>query len=266
MRSLYVFFASLASPLAASAASILLPLYVYPVDNAGNQLWTPVYNAISAHPSIDFIIVINCDSGPGSGTLPNGDDGNYITAIEKLHSFSNVQLIGYVHTLYKQESLNAIQANVSTYAGWKSYTGGNIAMSGIFVDEVTNDDSDDSLEYIANVSSIIRSTLGASSFITYNPGAITPADYFTSGTPNLIVEVENTYASFQGANTIAQIPKDDVGKSAIILNEVPSTADIQGTTNTIVQAGVGALWFTDAGNYNDFNLVSQVVTALDNAQ
>lgn len=68
MASFVVILASLGA-VAPAATSVLLPLYVYP-SNGG---WDPVYTAVSANPSGEFLIVVYTDSGPGAGTYPNSD-------------------------------------------------------------------------------------------------------------------------------------------------------------------------------------------------
>ena len=47
------------------AISVLLPLYVYPESGA----WDPVYSAVSSNPSVEFVVVVNPDSGPDDGGM-----------------------------------------------------------------------------------------------------------------------------------------------------------------------------------------------------
>lgn len=96
----------------AAATSVLLPLYIYPTPGA----WTPVYNAVAANASVHWQIVINPNSGPGpANTYPNSD---YITAISKLNSYKNVELIGYTPTNYTNRPYANVTQDIRTYAYW----------------------------------------------------------------------------------------------------------------------------------------------------
>lgn len=47
----------------ASSTSILIPLYSYPEDAS---TWAPVHDAATAHPNIQFQVIINPSDGPQS--------------------------------------------------------------------------------------------------------------------------------------------------------------------------------------------------------
>ncbi|KAH7720219.1 cell surface spherulin 4-like protein [Aphelenchoides avenae] len=149
MASFVVVLASLGT-VASAATSVLLPLYVYP-SNGG---WDPVYAAVSANPSVDFLVVVNPDSGPGAGTYPNSD---YVTGIAKLNSYSNVKTIGYVHTTYGKDPTSVIEKNITKYAGWSDYTSQNIAVQGIFFDETNSSSAVNS--YMQTVSEFAYNTI-----------------------------------------------------------------------------------------------------------
>lgn len=90
------------------AASILLPLYIYPLPGA----WNWVTTAIAAYPSIDFNIIVNPHSGPGPvNTFP---DTHYIDGIASLNAFENVNLLGYVDTAYMHRTTQEVEAEVDT--------------------------------------------------------------------------------------------------------------------------------------------------------
>ena len=42
---------------------------------------------------MDFIVIINPDSGPGNDSYPAAD---FVAGIKQLNSYSNVQTVGYV--------------------------------------------------------------------------------------------------------------------------------------------------------------------------
>lgn len=90
---------------------VLVPLYIYPFPTA----WDPLYVAADSHPELDFFVVVNPNSGPGSDILP---DANYIEALARLTAAPNVKVIGYVHCSYGKRLLDELVAEVSAYRGW----------------------------------------------------------------------------------------------------------------------------------------------------
>ncbi|KAK7028117.1 hypothetical protein VNI00_014932 [Paramarasmius palmivorus] len=100
-------------------SGVLFPLYIYPFQNTVCGGWTRVVDAATSHPDLPFWLVINPDSGPGlPQTQPNFD---WTPCIPQLRSASsNVHIIGYVHTNYGAQTLDAVNTNITTYAGWSS--------------------------------------------------------------------------------------------------------------------------------------------------
>jgi hypothetical protein len=64
----YLLGTALAMALAVSSTGIIIPLYVWPTDDS---TWSPVYEAVLAHPNIGFQVIINPDSGPGNTSKQN---------------------------------------------------------------------------------------------------------------------------------------------------------------------------------------------------
>lgn len=133
MQIIYFFSAVSAAAATVSATKILLPLYVYPSTGAG---WTSIYNAIATHPSIDFQIVLNPSSGPG-GSTP-GYNIHWINAVSKLHSYDNVDTLGYVSAGYGDRDLADITTDIDNWDLWNHYTEADITVDGIFFDETPN--------------------------------------------------------------------------------------------------------------------------------
>lgn len=90
---------------------VLVPLYIYPFPTA----WEPLYVAVDSHPELDFLVVVNPNSGPGPDILP---DANYIEALARLTAAPNVKVIGYVHCSYGKRLLDELVVEVSAYRGW----------------------------------------------------------------------------------------------------------------------------------------------------
>src|SRR2546423_12806063 len=106
---IFLFPALLFFALPASSLFILLPLYVYPGSDA--SAWSAVTAAVAAYPSVQWQIVINPDSGPGSTQYP---DSNYIAGISELNSYDNVQTLGYVDTSYTNRAYADVQSDINT--------------------------------------------------------------------------------------------------------------------------------------------------------
>src|SRR5215510_12230545 len=110
-----------------SSTSILVPLYIYPLEDSIPSIWDPLINAfgvcfagtdcrIECYPTVHFIVVINPNSGPdGRPDLP---DAQYQRAIPYLQGYTNVTLIGYVSTLYGRRLLPEAKNDVDIYWRW----------------------------------------------------------------------------------------------------------------------------------------------------
>jgi len=152
-------------------SGVLVPLYVYPSPGA----WDPLYNAyvrhqyftfssqlitgrISGHPRLEFTIVVNPASGPGTGS---GPDGNYTREIPRLNAFANVRTVGYVSTNYTNRDLDSILGDISTYSAWsENATAGNLSMHGIFLDETPAIFNDASASVLETISTRIMASPG----------------------------------------------------------------------------------------------------------
>ncbi|KAL0260114.1 hypothetical protein SLS55_005859 [Diplodia seriata] len=92
------------------AAAALVPAYIYPNTET---TWQPLYTQIKNFPNVKFNVIINTDSGPGTGALP---DTSYQREILKLRTFKNVRLVGYVAVNYTNKALATVKAEVAKYA------------------------------------------------------------------------------------------------------------------------------------------------------
>lgn len=138
-------------------ATLIVPLYIWPCSSAD---WQPLFNVyvcpslthlrafirqlicsevrITAHPSVDFLIIINPDSGPGSESLPGSD---YEREVPKLTAAPNVTTIGYVRIDYCRKPLHDACEEIDQFAGWVTAHGNNVpglAVHGIYLDETPN--------------------------------------------------------------------------------------------------------------------------------
>ncbi|KAM7186565.1 spherulin 4-like cell surface protein [Naviculisporaceae sp. PSN 640] len=159
--------------------SVILPLYIYPHDNT---TWSPVYEALQKHPSLNFTIVVNPNSGPGAGPAPNAQ---YVEAITTLSSHPNAKLLGYVRTGYATRNVTEVLDDIDVYAGW-SKVNPTLAMHGIFLDEAPHIFDADAVELMRRVDEHIRTVEGlyGPKMIVHNPGVIPDPAYLTTAEAN----------------------------------------------------------------------------------
>jgi hypothetical protein len=107
----------------------------YPI----NMTLTSIYR-ITAHPDLQFLLVINPHNGPGISPLA---DPNYIREVARLNSISNVCTIGYVRVDYCKRDLAKVYRDIEIFAEWaKDYARTGLGVHGIFIDEAPNEHSE----------------------------------------------------------------------------------------------------------------------------
>ena len=228
-----LFLTHLSTPL-----QIILPLYLYPGDSA--SAWDTVTSTISSNPSVQWLVIVNPNSGPGTTSFPT--DANIIAGIAKLNSYPNVKTIGYVNTDYTHKSLSDVNAEVDVYAKWASYSGGggNIGIQGIYFDCTSSDTTSAMYSYYQSVAQHARSSI-PSAHVAFNPGTIAPTQYFSYC--DTMVEFEASYADYQSQNPIQKIPEEFRAKTALQVYSTPEGTDVGGLVQTMAQDGVEAVYF-----------------------
>ena len=234
---------------------VLMPLYIYPE----NGTWKPVWDTIAAYPKVQFQIIINPDSGPGSSQYP---DDAYITALTRLNKFPNVKLIGYVYTGYASRPLSDTIKDIDTYAGWASYTKSNITVSGIFFDEATDSIAAAPKEYMQNISAHAYTQISSvKTTVVFNPGCLVDKSYFSLA--DTIVEFESPLSSYFPLKTINSFQKGYKKQTAIIVHSAAGVGAVK--LKTMVQraktGNVGGIYFTSDCCYNGINATLLAGTA-----
>lgn len=107
-------------------------------------------------PNLDFVIIINPSSGPGSSQYP---DEQYTAALHQLATYPNVKKAGYVRTEYATRNVSDVISEVNVYAGWAS-KGPAFAMDGIFFDESPHQYSKEAVEFMLKASQSVKSATG----------------------------------------------------------------------------------------------------------
>ena len=222
---------------------ILLPLYLDP--GAGAAPWNEIFSTIAAYPQVEWDIVINPNSGPGtSGGPPT--DANIIAGIDKLNSYSNVQTMGYVLTGHGSRAMSDIIADVNTYASWGGSSASNLTkranlhIGGIYFDEVSAETTDAMYSFYQSAASHARDSIPGA-HIAFNPGTIAPTQYFDYC--DTMVEFEASLSDYQSQDPVQKIPDQYHAKTGLQIYSTPADTDV----NSIVQAaageGVGAIFF-----------------------
>ncbi|KAK1833936.1 Spherulation-specific family 4 [Podospora conica] len=181
---------------------LVMPLYIYPLTST---TWQPLYDAIAANPSLDFLIIVNPNSGPGTEPLPGGD---YIREVPRLNAFPNVRTVGYIAVDYCRKPLDKVCDEISTYANWSRQYGDQIEglyVEGIFVDETHNHFDDARMRYLERLKCFVKDEvegLRGDRLVIHNPG--TPPEYTRNGarplaqfgTPDAVCVSEVPYGTF----------------------------------------------------------------------
>jgi len=226
--------------IALSVPSILVPLYQYPIDGS----WTELLASIKQHPSVQFAIIVNPQSGPGAEALP---DASYIKAISEINSQPNVIVVGYVHVTYANRDLTEVIGDVNKYRNWASYTASNISVQGIFFDESPAANNPTQIDFMKNVTTTARSLFPSGMVIT-NQGVV-PVNSTYFDIADFVVIFEEAYQTLsslsqkQGREAISPTLRL---KSSVIIHTTPTdNTTINSTVSQFISYGVGQMYLTD---------------------
>jgi hypothetical protein len=215
-----------ASTALAAGTRVILPLYSW----AGNPEWAVVASSLAEYPSIDFLIIINPSSGPGSSS----PDSVWTNAITKLKSYSNAQIIGYVRTSYGGRDSSEIESEVSEYAAWPEAA----RVSGIFFDEV----SANNVPYYTTLADFVESKF-SDGVVVLNPGAGCTTGYFEVA--EQVIVYENSFANYHFNNTELE-GVSHAHLQSVIIHSMPTDIDALSTLVTsLVSAGFGSVYLTE---------------------
>ncbi|QDS78007.1 hypothetical protein FKW77_002509 [Venturia effusa] len=226
-------------------SNVLVPLYIYPTNNA----WAPLYDAITNYPGLNFTIIVNPSNGPGANSYPHND---YISEIEKLNTFSNVRTLGYVHTSYAQRDVQSVLEDVTVYSGWAkrrldASTSG-FAVQGIFVDEVPSVYSPEVAEYLKTVNRAIKNSPGilGEKLVIHNPGQV-PDSRLSDDSTDAAVVFEQTYRSFQAKKAELAGLYRERSRNSYLIHSLPTTMSKEDLGGLIAKASqkAGYLFVTN---------------------
>lgn len=163
-----------------ATTGVLIPLYIYPADVFTNTTYNSIIDQAKTYHRIPTMVVLNPGSGPGTVV-----DGNYTAAIKRLRG-AGVTVLGYVHTTHAGRALADVKADVSTWLALYPM------IDGIFVDEMTNDDSAPNRAYFTALTAHIHNS-GLFPSVA-NPGSGVGIAYFTEECADIIIIYEGSGA------------------------------------------------------------------------
>lgn len=88
-----------------------------------------------------------------------------------LASYSNVRLLGYVHTTYATRNISLVRRDIETYAAWPNASSNpDLTVRGIFFDETPQEYSDQSHAYLQNLTDLVKDLdgFGPEPFVSCN--------------------------------------------------------------------------------------------------
>jgi len=194
-------------------STVIVPLYIYPENGSS---WDPLFNVITSRPSLNFTVILNPDSGPGSSSYP-GDD--FVPLIQKLNAYSNVQTIGYVRTGYGTRNITNVLDDVTTYSDWATIANATgLAVHGVFFDETVSEFSVSAAEYLTTINQAVKNATGllSNKTVIHNPGTIPDTGLNVPDTDTTVI-FEGPYQSYQEqAATLASLPLNRSDYSYIV--------------------------------------------------
>ncbi|KAL4914634.1 Spherulation-specific family 4 [Aspergillus aurantiobrunneus] len=230
-------------------SSVIFPLYIYPESNS---TWGPLYEAVLTHSDLNFVVVVNPESGPGSAALP---DEAYQLAIRQLDTYPNVQKVGYVRTDYADRNVSEVLDDVATYSGWHAQSP-DLAMAGIFFDESPHLYSDETVEYMNRINQAVKSSTGlqADRTVIHNPGTIPDARLQVADT-DITVVFEQSYDHYKSSQE-AELTALDADRDtwAYIFHSVPdlSSGSLQSFVDEISHQAAYLYLTTRTDSYYEY--------------
>jgi hypothetical protein len=258
--SLLVLLALGAAPV--QAQSVLIPAYENPCCNAGVAMWSSLIDNARLG-KVKLAVILEPASGPGASPI----DPNYVNAagvgpaVEL--TAAGGKLYGYVPTGYGTRPLSSVFADIDTYYDPAYWRGAGVLVSGIFVDEMSNDLALTS--YYRSVTSHIRAK-NAGAHVFGNPGTTFTIDSsggasgFSlddyAGSVDTIVTFENAGPTYRTAYAAPSwVDHFDASHFAHIIHSEPAIADMLTDLELARTRKAGFVYVTDDVLPNPYNVL-----------
>lgn len=160
--------------------------------------------------------------------------------------------LGYVATAWTTRNISNVMTDISSYAAWSNYTTGNIAVGGIFFDEVTSIATNDTISYMSNITTFAKSSLGPGrQHVSFNPGvAVDPVFYDMADTINIF---ENAWSEFN-ITAVSMLPWDVLANSTYVIHNFTGDEAMQADlVSNLTEANVSGLLITTQDSYNQIS-------------
>ncbi|MFG1806869.1 spherulation-specific family 4 protein [Streptomyces sp. NPDC049040] len=204
-----------ATPPAAAARSLLVPLYIHPAVDPG--AWLALERAARRL----YGVVVNVADGPGSGGRP---DGVVVAAAEGLRA-AGVPLFGYVDTGYGTRPVQEVDRDVRRHREW-------FGVRGVFLDRVAA--GRDRLPYYRRLAGAAR--LGGARTVVLNPGVHPDPGY--AAVCDLLVTYEGSWTDYAAADVPGWTADHPPERFCHLVYGVPGDAAARAVARTA--AGRGA--------------------------
>ena len=203
---------------------IVVPAYFYP--SGGGGLWTQLNSAASQVP---LTAIMNPGNGPGVAL-----DGNYSAAVNSLRAAGG-RVIGYVYTSYTSRPFGDVIADIDRYSSFYN-------VDGIFVDEMSNIGSTDSLNYYKSIYEHVKS-IDPTWEVMGNPGTTTIEQYLTWPTADRLMVFEG-FGSTYPTYTPSSWNFDYDSSQFVHLVHAETSGDLQTDLNLAVTRNAGGIYVT----------------------
>ena len=160
-----------AADVRAAQLGTLVPAYFYP---SPESYWRELNSAAA---QIPLIAILNPNSGPGPSR-----DLNYVKAVEALRLCGG-SVVGYVSSSYTARDMSLVKEDIDRYRAF-------YAIDGIFVDEMTGDDTAAHVQYYRQIYDYIKA-LNANYRVITNPGTQVEEVYARRPVADILVTFEN---------------------------------------------------------------------------
>jgi hypothetical protein len=235
-RALLVFaFTFALAPYGLAAMGAIVPAYFYPAGQ-GLTYWNQMNSAALRIP---LIAILNPANGPGTV-----QDPNYAAAVNRLRA-SGGRVLGYISTAYTARSPQNVKADIDAYYAF-------YRVDGIFVDEMTNDDTSAHLNYYEDLCNYIHAK-AKGSLVFGNPGTNTFELYLSYKAADDLIIFESkssAYLGFQPSTWVQFYPATHFGN---IVYAVPTPANMGLFVAKAKLQNAGWVFMTDATLPNPYD-------------
>lgn len=148
-------------------------------------------------------MIINPNSGPGATEFPDVD---YTAAVEKLSTYGNALMVGYVRTGYATRNISTVIAEVDTYASWSSNSSA-LTMHGIFFDEAPYNYSEQAVDFMHTVNQVVKNSTGL-----HGPKLVSASlfrDLLRASYASVLLDLSRSAGNWQNYPCLASTPYEE---------------------------------------------------------